>query len=139
MENPNPYQAPQGPVGPSPNEAYVPEDVMKKIKNACGVGLFSGGITLLLALIAISGTSVMGFTGWELIDAGIILGLTFGLYRKSRVCAVLLFVFFVGNRILMLASGGPMSGLIVAAVFAYALAQGILGTFEYHKWTAKRA
>lgn len=133
----NPYSAPQsdGQYPPHPaGEPDIPDEVEKKIRNAWIGGLISGSLTLLVTLMALNGMSFMGFTGWELIDVALIFGLTFGIYKKSRVCAVALFIYFVGSKILMLMEGGRgASGLVFAAVLAYYFAQGIAGTFEYQR------
>ncbi|MBL8740958.1 MAG: hypothetical protein JNK04_07690 [Myxococcales bacterium] len=129
----NPYSAPQSDERLPPPEVDIPDEVEKKIRNAWIAGLISGSLTLLVTLLALAGTSLLGFTGWELIDVALIFGLTFGIYKKSRACAVALLVYFVGSKILMMVEGGAPSGLVMAAVLAYYFAQGVSGTFEYQR------
>lgn len=51
----------------------VPGEILKKIKNAWVAGIISGCITLAVTLLALSGTSILGFSAWELIDVALIL------------------------------------------------------------------
>jgi serine/threonine-protein kinase len=78
---------------------------------------------------------LFGFTLWELFDAVFILGLTYGIWKFSRICAVVLLAYFVTGRIMMWAQNGmPGSmGLLVAVVFIYFYGQAVRATFGYHK------
>ena len=107
----------------------------KQIRNACIAGTISGVLTLLVTLISASGIDIPGldFDLWNLFDVLLIFGLTFGIYNKNRVCAVLMFVYFVGSKVLMWQESGSVSGLGMAALFGYFFLQGILGTFAYHR------
>ncbi len=126
----NPYLAPQS---DQPPEVEIPLEVLKKIKNAWICGIITGSITLIVALLALAGVSLLGATGWELVDVALVFGLTFGIYKKSRVCAVLVFIYFVGSKVLLMMEGGKPGGLIMSVLLAYYFAQGVAGTFQYHK------
>ncbi|HEY0505269.1 MAG TPA: hypothetical protein VGD42_17440 [Lysobacter sp.] len=128
----NPYAAPIAPVGGVP-PLVVPEAVLKKIRNAWVAAVVSGGVTLVVTLVAISGTSILGFTAWELLDVALVFGLAFGIYKKSRICAVLMLGYFVMAKIFIMIEAGAPRGLLLAIVFAYFFFQGAAGTFEYHK------
>lgn len=134
----NPYTAPKSNVALPTLEPAVPAAILKKIKNAWVAGIVSGCITLAVTLLAIFGTSLLGFSAWELFDVALIFGLTFGIFKKSRTCAVLMLTYFVCSKILMMVSG-HMNGLPMAVVFIYFYFQGVLGTFAYHKHKAALA
>lgn len=104
----------------------------KHIRNCWIAGLVSGGVTLLVALAALLGFSFMGFSAWNLLDAGLMLGLAYGIYRNSRVCAVLLFAYFVISKVIMWVQFRNIAGLPLSLVFGYFFFMGILGTFAYH-------
>ncbi|HTY07646.1 MAG TPA: hypothetical protein VMF29_00645, partial [Candidatus Edwardsbacteria bacterium] len=74
-----------------------------------------------------------GFSAWNLLDAALILGLSFGLYRNSRTCAVILFAYFVLSKVMMWVQLGNVAGLPLALAFGYFFLMGILGTFAYHQ------
>lgn len=127
----NPYAAPASSV--SDPKKMVPEEVLKKIRNAWVAAIVSAVITLLITLIAMSGTEVMGFSAWQMMDVALVLGLAFGIYKKSRTCAVLTFVYFIASKIMLMAESGAPNGIFLAIVFGYLYWQGVSGTFSYHK------
>jgi serine/threonine-protein kinase len=129
----NPYDAPKANVDRPADVPAVPDDVLKKIKNAWVAAVISGSITLIFTLIAMAGTSIAGITAWGMVDVALIFGLAYGIYRKSRTCAVVMLVYFVLSKILMMAQTGQPSGIVLAIVFAYYFAMGVAGTFQYHK------
>ncbi len=109
------------------------EKAEKAIRNAYIAGIVSGVITLLVTLAAVGGVSIMGFDLWNLLDVFLIFGLTYGIYRKSRVCAITMLVYFVGNRLLFFSELGlSAGGLFGAILFGYFFFQGIRGTLVYH-------
>ena len=116
-----------------PSPFAIPDDINKKIRNAWIAGCISGGMTLLLALLAISGKSILFFSAWELIDVALVFGLVFGIYRKSRTCAVLMLLYFISAKIFIISQTGKPSGIPLALVFIYFYWQGVSGTFAYHR------
>ena len=136
----NPYDAPTAAIADAAAAAPIPKDVLDKIRNAWVAAVISGCITLVVTLFAIFGSSIMGFTAWELIDVALIFGLAFGIYRKSRICAVLMLLYFVASKILIMAEGGSASsGIVMALVFLYYFALGVQGTFQLHRLVKQSA
>jgi serine/threonine-protein kinase len=129
----NPYTPPGTEVRPAPAQVDVPESVMQKIKGAWIAAVVSGCMTLVVTLVALSGKSYLGFDAWNSIDVLLIFGLAYGIYRKSRTCAVLMFVYFAISKIMLFAQTGQVSGAVFGLVFLYFYGRGVLGTFEYHK------
>ena len=73
----------------------------KHIKRAWIAGIVSAAITLIFTLITHfkkDFLSELGFDWWNLINVLLTLGLTFGVYRKSRVSALLLSVYLYVPR-----------------------------------------
>lgn len=110
-------------------------DALKHIKNAWVAAIISGCLTLVFTLIAVAGAEILQLNAWNFIDVGLIFGLAFGLYKRSRACAVVLLVYFVLGKIMFIIETGNISGIILSIVFAYFYYQGIVGTFAYHKLT----
>lgn len=133
----NPYASPNAPVGRDA-AAVVPDDVLKKIKTAWIAAVVSGSLTLVFTLVALMGNSVMGITGANFIDVVLIFGLAYGIYRKSRTCAVIMLVYFVISKILQMAQAGAPNGIILAIVFTIFYVQGVIGTFKYHSLMASQ-
>ncbi len=130
----NPYEAPVANVDAVETALEVPEEVEKRIRNAVGAGVISGCITLLICLIAMwQGGPIMGLDAWSLIDVVLIFGLTFGIYRKSRTCAVIMLIYYAGMKIMQVVTMHAIGGLIWGIIFSYLFAMGAVGTFQYRK------
>jgi hypothetical protein len=91
-----------------------------------------GGLFTLLIIF----TRQYGFSLFNLLDVIVFWGLAFGVYRKSRICAILLLVYNIANRAdmwvrtrdFMTAIGDPVT---LAFLTFYIL--GVVGTFTYHR------
>jgi len=95
------------------------------------VSAFIAGFLTLL----ISFTGMFGFNLFNLIDAAIFIGLGFGVLKKSRSCAIILFIYHIFNKFdmwtrtqdLMISAG------FFSVFFAVMYLMGIMGTFAHHK------
>ena len=130
----NPYKPPTVNVDQVEPELRVPDNIARMIKSGWVAGLVSIGVTSILILYSLFGTSILGINAWALIDVGLMAGLTYGVYRKSRTCAVLLLAFFVLSKVMMWVQEGSPRGWILALIFAWYFFQGASGTFLYHRW-----
>lgn len=135
----NPYSPPSADVQLEPRNIDVPEEILKRIKNAWITGIISGTITLIFTLIAMNGNQLMGFSIWNLSDVVLIFGLTFGIYKKSRACALAMLAYFILSKIIIIAQTGSYNGGILAIVFIYYYVYGVIGTFAYHKHLKENA
>lgn len=105
---------------------------LKKAEDLIKVAWIAGVISGLLTLIFSLAPGGMLET-WSVGDAILIFGLSFGIYKKSRICAVLMLVYFILSKMSMWAERGVGPGLPVALIFGYCFIQGIRGTFAYYK------
>ena len=116
------------------NSSPEVKEARKHIKNACVAGIISGVLTLIIILISVgSGKAIAGLDAWGLIDVLLVFGLTYGIYRKSRVCAVVMFAYFIISKLIMWAEIGKPTGLVMALIFGYYYFRGMQGTITYHK------
>lgn len=101
------------------------------IKTAWMFGIFSGVLTLIITILCMVGIVNWDFDISSLADVALIWGLTFGVYKKSRVCAIVLFIYFMISKIIMMIDhpGGVGSMVIFGMIYF----QGIRGTIYYHK------
>ena len=130
----DPYQPPSASLDVPVAEIEPSAETARKIKGAWMAGLVSAGITLLFVLISLgSGSAIMGINAWAFVDIGIFLGLAYGVYRRSRTCAVLLFLFFLLEKVAMFASARSMGSVPIAIIFIYLYGRGMVGTFQYHR------
>lgn len=137
MVTENVYAAPTSKTDMPARE--VPEDILKKIKNGWIAGIVSGVLTLAVTLYAIYGQPLPDISIWNLADVVLIFGLAFGMYKKSRICAVLMLVYFVWSKIEQMTGPNPSKGIILAIIFVVFYWQAVVGTFKYHAFLKENA
>ncbi|MBF0540397.1 MAG: hypothetical protein HQK91_02965 [Nitrospirae bacterium] len=106
------------------------------IKAAVVAGIISGGITLIVTLIAIfrkEDLFGLGFSIYNVLDVLLIFGLTFGIYKKSRSCALAMLIYFLVSKIYIIYQTGKFQGGFLAVLFIYFFYRGVRGTFNYHQ------
>jgi serine/threonine-protein kinase len=147
MSPENPYTAPTAQITDPALE--IQNDIRKKIRYAWIAAIVSGSLNLFIILAMISGTAVgifglyalafihlaeiLGGIYTMIINAALFFGLAFGIYKKSRTCAIMLFAYFTISQIFLRIETGQTSGLFVSIIFIYFFWQGVSGTFAYHK------
>lgn len=135
----NPYSPPQADVtAVVPQlEGAVPEAVLAKIRQAgiAGIaGMVSTAITFATALYM----AAEGLPSWQFIDVVISLGLTIGIFRKSRACASLMLAYFIASKVFLFAHSIRFVSVLVAVVFLFYYVRGTMASFEYHRLVKPR-
>ena len=108
----------------------------RHIRNAWIVGIISAVATLVFSAIGAYSQTVRfryGLDTWSLIDVAIIAGLTFGIYKKSRFCALSLLIYYVLGKIAAAAYGGQFGHGIGILIFGYFLFRGTVAAFQIHR------
>ena len=104
------------------------EKANRAIKSAWIVAAISAGLTLIFAITGLFGLDLSAL--WIVI---VVLGLAFGVYKRNRACAVILFVYWVVGAIWEITVSGLIGSLPLRIVFAILFFWGIRGTFAYHR------
>jgi len=117
--------------------AMKSKDALRRIKIAWVAGVISASLTLIVSLLPLLRVSVLGFNlsgiALNILGALFVGALAFGISRKSRVCAVVLFGYFLFWKVVfVLQYGFIFSGLWTGLIFLYCYVQGIIGTFDWH-------
>ena len=119
-------------------------EALKNIRYGYIAALVSAGITVVLNFLQFDAGDVNLFSDpVVLYDVIIILLLAFGIYKKSRVCAITMLIYFILGKIFQFqeyASYGidtPPSTYLVAVVFIYFYFQAVRGTIAFHKINKK--
>jgi lysylphosphatidylglycerol synthetase-like protein (DUF2156 family) len=128
----SPYAPPRAHLGDETELAELPAGIARKIKNAWLAGVFSTALTTVFALASVMGASIGGLDAYAFVDVVILGALSFGVYKRSRVCAVLLLAFFVLNKIIMWMSSPGFASLPLTIVLLWFYFQGVAGTFQAH-------
>ena len=114
------------------------DEKLTRIFVACGwvAGVIAGFFTTLCVM-----TGCFGLNKYNLVDMALLFGLAYGVYRRSRTCAVLLLAYDVASQAMLLSRGRQPSAvaLVSAAIFFTAYALGVIGTFVSHAHGAKAA
>ncbi|HID52942.1 MAG TPA: hypothetical protein EYP41_13035 [Anaerolineae bacterium] len=110
------------------------EDANGKIRNAWITGLIAVAASAILTFEY--ARNPWGIGKWDWLDILIMLVLTTAVYKKSRVGAVLLLVYYLGSNIVTWVQTGYWYGLPFALIFVYFFYQGVRGALAYHELTA---
>lgn len=100
--------------------------------------VFVASVTALVASVALYlHRSVLGIDGFGFVDAVIFAGIAFGIYRMSRVVAVLGLIFYLVERLYAIAnaSNASASANVMTVILTLQFVHGIRGTFAYHQLT----
>ena len=112
---------------------YLLKEAEAKIKFAWQAGIVSGTMTLIFVFFSLAG---YGFTGlineFSLIDVCLVFGLSFGIYKKSRIAAVLMLVYFALNQAWIIVGLKRFPG-VISWFFLILFLGGVQGTFAYRK------
>lgn len=111
----------------------------KACRSAAVCAFLVAGVTAIVAVIALSGTSVIpGIDAWALVDAAIFALLGFFLLRCSRIAAVITLVLFFIERIgMMVASDGfSPAGFPITLILLVFFIAGVRGAFAFHRLQA---
>ena len=74
----------------------------KHVTRAWMAATISAGLTLVLSIAgAIGIITLPGYDAWNFIDVAILAGLAYGVWRRSRVCAVLLLLYGIANEVIL--------------------------------------
>ena len=105
------------------NEA--PQKIKSQILTAVTWGYISAALTVIYAVMV---------NPLMLIDVVFGLTLTIILHvAKSRICAVMLTIYFIYSKIVQISEGGSKGGYFLAIVIIIAYGASVIGTFKYQK------
>ena len=111
--------------------------VQRLIGNAGIAGILFGFLNLINILFATifskEALGTLGFYFFGLVVVFLVLGLSYGIFKKSRACAIILFILLVITATVKLVGSVQPLVLTMYILFGYFLFRGILGTFAYHK------
>jgi len=119
-------------------EVKMIDEKLTRIFITCGwvAGVIAGFFTTFCVM-----TGCFGLNKYYIVDVAILFGLTYGVYRRSRTCAVLLLAYDVASQAMLFRLGRQPStiALVSAGIFFSAYALGVIGTFVSHAHAAKAA
>ncbi|MEG4323374.1 MULTISPECIES: hypothetical protein [unclassified Microcoleus] len=115
--------------------AYLLKEAEAKIKFAWEAGIVYGTINLIFVFLSLAGYDLTGFglmNASALLDVCLIFCLSFGIYKKSRVAAVIMLVYFLLSKA-WIAIGLKIFPGVISWFFLILFLGGVQGTFTYRK------
>ncbi len=114
-------------------------ETAKKLAKEGAIGsVFIAIITAIAVVISINGTDIYGMDYWAFFDVAIFIIIGLGIYKMSRIAAVLGFIFYVAEQVNMMASYGTRPSFLMI-VFVITYINAIRGTFAYHKYEKQQS
>jgi len=113
------------------------ESCAKAIKNGGIAAMISAAITGAFAVAAFftsSSNKALNYLldPWLLLDVVTIVVLGIFIFRKSRVAATLMVIYFTGSKLLVWAEIGEPKGLVMSIVFFLFYVTAMRGTYIWH-------
>lgn len=113
------------------------QSCLKAIRNGGIAALFSAVLTAIIAIVAMNTKSddptvAYILDPWIMVDAVLLAVLGFFVFRKSRVAATILLVYFTISKIMMWIEIGAPKGLFVSALFFMVYLTAARATFSWH-------
>ena len=106
----------------------------RAIDMAAAITALNGIVVALVSLTAIGGATIHPAAGgWGIIAAAIQLGLAYGIYRASRICASAALAFFVFALCVSAGQWSSDISAILVIVWGVLLIRGTIAIFKYHK------
>jgi hypothetical protein len=131
--NLDPYKAPVAELD-SPFEIDIPERVLRKIRNGWIAGAISGCLSLGYMIFAFyTGEASTLTDALYLYDAILLFWLAYGVYKKSRTAATVLFLYDGSMKVLMAVETNHIGAIAIALLFLLLFFLGMIGTYQYHR------
>ncbi len=113
------------------------DEAVRATHNGAIAACVSGAMTIILIGIAIAtdadGKLALYNDPLNLIDAALVFICAFGMYKQSRLAAIVVFVYFIAAKLIISAETGSFAGLGLAVIFLYFFGKAIYGAFVYHR------
>jgi hypothetical protein len=110
------------------------EACLKAIGIGWKMAVFAGCLTTVVGVIGFANTSDAFFNPYLLADAALILTLAFFIYKKSRIAACILVVYFACSKFMQYTSSPVNFGsVMISMLFLLAYVNAARGTLIWHK------
>ena len=109
------------------------EETEKQIRQGWIAGLITSSVSLMFFLFIMGDNPNFAESFPLLIEIPLLFGLTFGIYHKSRVAAVIMFAYFTLSRIYFWITFGINPSAAFGMLMIIMFYRGVRGTFSYHE------
>ncbi len=116
-------------------EIHDPHTAKQAAEGASIAAFLVGAGTAAVAVLSLFGINVLGISAWALVDAAIFAALGAGIWRGSRICAVVAPALYVIEVAQMATRGGRL-GIVTIVIVLYFIG-GVRGTYlDGRSWQA---
>lgn len=116
-------------------------EAIKAARVGSAAACISAIMTIVVVLIAINTDADGKLLRWNdssnFIDVFIVLVCALGMYKKSRVAAIAMFLYFIVAKIGIAVEQQEFSGIAMSLLFVYFYGKAVQGTIIYHKLEKK--
>jgi len=106
----------------------------RAIDVAAAITALNGILTLMVGILSMVGQPILpGVGGWGLIGGGIQLGLAYGMFRRSRICAIVTLCLIIIGLLVVGSVRASELSISLAIVWVILLIRATIATFKYHK------
>lgn len=113
------------------------DDAIRATRHGAIAACVSGVMTIVVMAIAIAtdagGKLALFNDPLNLADAALVFICAFGMYKHSRLAAIVIFIYFIAAKAIISAESGSLSGLGISVIFLYFYGRAIYGAFTYHR------
>lgn len=114
------------------------EKALKATRNGAIAAFISAGLTVLITSLAIYSDAEEGLLGYLndpiiFFEVVLIVICAIGMLRRSRVAAVVIFIYFIFAKVFFVLETGKFAGLGMGLLFLYFYGKAIQGAFVYRR------
>jgi len=120
---------------PKDDPWYRLEKAEKNIRNAWVTGVILATITMIIILTPLGWLLPVDVAQYGAIMAIAVYALSYGTYKRIRICASLLSVLYMLDKVFYYLGGGNMYSLPIVLGLSYIFIKGVDGIIEYNKLT----
>jgi hypothetical protein len=115
------------------------EQIDSNITTVLLLAVVSGALTLIVTLaVCFTDKSVEGKLNWlGLVDPVIIFGLAYGVYKRSRICAVLLVIYVFANEAYFISTNQFSAVRGIRLIIAFYYVRGMFAVFAHNRNLAR--
>lgn len=108
------------------------EKAISNINTAWIAGVIIGGLSLIMSIVSLIFKNGATYSGVFIMFALWVLGFSYGIYKKSRICSIILLALWVIASV-SCALNGDFITAFVGALLCYPFYKGLIGTLAYSK------
>ena len=104
------------------------------VKDATVAGVIVLGANILLTAIYSTGAGIAHLDWWNIADLVILAALTYGIYKRNFLSAVLMLIYYVLSVAIVSIESKALMGVPMLLIMGYFFWRGVMGTRYLHQF-----